>query len=250
MSHWEFPTSDPVDLHMRISSGSMTVLATPTQTATVTIEGDGPESRSEETLAGTRVEFDQGALSVIAPEQRSRWGWGREVHLDVTVEIPEGSSCLARSASADVRCTGPLGAIDIHTASGDVSAEQVSGLARVVTASGDVHIGEAAEVNTETASGDVRIIRASGPVTVRTASGDVLIAEASGSRAEVTSASGDISVAVAPGIGVYLDLSTLSGTVSSELEPADESGGAELTVHCRTLSGDVRVIRAAQPAAR
>jgi hypothetical protein len=247
MTHWEFAASDPVDLQIRMSSGSVTVLGAPTQTATVTIEGDGPGSRSEQTVAETRVEFDQGALSVIAP-QHSRWG--RDVSLDITVKIPEGSSCQARTASADVRCTGPLGAIEIHTASGDVSAEQVSGLARAVTASGDVHIGEAAEVNAESASGDVRITRATGPVTVRTASGDVDIAETSGGRAEVTSASGDISVAVTPGIGVYLDLSTLSGTVSSELEPAEEGSGAELTVHCRTLSGDVRVIRAARATAR
>jgi DUF4097 and DUF4098 domain-containing protein YvlB len=247
MTHWEFAVSDAVDLHIRTSSGSVTVLGAPTQTATVTIEGDGSGSRSEQTLAGTRVDFDQDTLSVIAPEP-SRWGRG--VSLDVTVKIPEGSSCLVRTASADVRCTGPLSAIDVHTASGDVSAEQASGLARAVTASGDVHIGEAGEVSAESASGDVGIVRATGPVTVRTTSGDVHIAEASGGRAEVTSASGDISVAVAQGIGVYLDLSTLSGTVSSELEPAEESSGAELTVHCRTLSGDVRVIRAARATAR
>jgi hypothetical protein len=247
MTHWEFAASDPVDLHIRLSSGSVTVLGAPTQTASVTIEGDGPGSRSEQTVAETRVEFDEDELSVIAP-QHSRWG--RDVSLDVTVTIPEGSSCQARTASADVRCTGLLAGIEMHTASGDVSAEQVSGLARVVTASGGVHIGEAADVNVDSASGDVSITRATNRVTVRTASGDVDIAEASGSRAEVTSASGDIRVAVTPGIGVYLDLSTLSGTVSSELEPAEEGNGAELTVHCRTLSGDVRVIRAARAAAR
>jgi hypothetical protein len=247
MTYWEFAASNPVDLQIRISSGSVTVLGAATQTATVTIEGDGHGSRSEQTVAETRVEFDEDALSVIAP-QHSRWG--RDVSLDVTVKIPEGSSCQARTASADVRCIGQLGAIDIHTASGDVSAERVSGLARVATASGDVHIGDAAEVSAESASGDVGITRATGTATVRTASGDVHIAEASGSRAEVTSASGDISVAVTPGIGVYLDLSTLSGTVSSELEPAGETSGAELTVHCRTLSGDVRVIRAAPATAR
>ena len=73
---------------------------------------------------------------------------------------------------------------------------------------------------------------------------------ASGSRVEAKSTSGDIRVGVAPGIGVYLDLSTLSGTASSELDPADQSGGADMTLNCRTLSGDVLVTRAAQPASR
>ena len=69
----------------------------------------------------------------------------------------------------------------------------------------------------------------SGGVTVRTASGDVQIEAASGHRTDVNAASGDISVGVAPGIGVYLELSSLSGTVSSELEPGEETGGTDMT---------------------
>jgi Putative adhesin len=241
MTSWEFPAQDPVDLQIRVHSGGVRVQAVPTQTATVTLEG------SQRLLAATRVEFDRGALSVVEPDRLGLGGFGS---LNVTVEVPERSSCLVHSASADVSCTGELSALDAHTASGELSAERVSGLAQVVTASGDVQVGAAAEARVETASGDVRIDQADGAVTVRTASGDVWIGQTSGRRAEVKSASGDISVAVAPGIGVYLDLSSLSGTVSSELEPAEESGGAEMTVQCRTISGDVQVLRAAQPAAR
>ncbi len=246
MTSWEFPASDPVDLQVRNPAGTVTVLAVPTQTATVTLDAGHSGRKGEQFLAATRVEFDQGALSVTAPE---RFGLGGG-SLDVTVELPEGSSCLVHTASADVRCTGELSALDVRTASGDVSAERVSGLARVDSASGDVQVGAAAEAVVGSASGDVSIGQASGPVTVRTASGDVQITEASGRRAEVKSASGDISIAVAPGIGVYLDLSSLSGTLSSELEPAPEGGSADMTLHCRTISGDVQVTRAAQPAAR
>jgi hypothetical protein len=264
MTSQEFPAQDPVDLQVRIHGGGVRVLAAPTQTATVTLEG------GERLLAATRVEFDHGALSVIVPGRLGLGGnarlefdhgalsvidlerlWlGGNESLNVTVEVPEGSSCLVHAASADVSCTGELSALDVHTASGDVSAERVSGPARVVTASGDVQVGAAAEARVETASGDVRIEQADGAVTVRTASGDVWIAQASGRRTEVKSSSGDVSVAVARGIGVYLDLSSLSGTVSSDLEPAEENGGADMTLQCRTISGDVRVLRAAQPAAR
>ncbi len=247
MTSWEFPTSDPVDLQVRVPAGDVTVLAAARQTATVTLEPNRPGGKAERFLEATRVEFDHGALSVIAPE---RPGLGRGVSLDVTVEVPEGSSCLVHTASADVRCTGELSALDVHTASGDVSAERVNGMARVATASGDVYVGEAAEANLDSASGDVSVGQVSGPVTARTASGDVRIDTASGTRTEVKSASGDIRVAVPPGIGVYLDLSSLSGTVSSELEPAGQDGGADLTLSCRTLSGDVLVTRAAQPATR
>jgi DUF4097 and DUF4098 domain-containing protein YvlB len=247
MTSWEFPASDPVDLQVRIPAGCVTVRATDTETATVTLETDRPGGRAERFLEATRVEFNQGALSVIAPE---RLGIGRGGSLDVTVEVPTGSSCLVHTASADLRCTGELSALDVHTASGDVSAERVSGLARAATASGDVYVAQADEADLESASGDVNIGQVTGPVRVSTASGDVRIDAASGSRTEAKSASGDISVAVPPGIGVYLDLSTLSGSASSELEPADESGGADMTLNCRTLSGDVQVTRAIQPATR
>jgi DUF4097 and DUF4098 domain-containing protein YvlB len=241
MTSWEFPTTDPVDLQVRVPAGDMTVRAVATQTATVTLSG------GERTLDATRVEFDHGALSVIAPE---RLRLGRTPDLDVTVEVPEGSSLLAHTASADVRCTGKLSALDVHTASGEVSAERVSGVTRVTTASGDVYVAQADEADLNGASGDVTIGQVSGPVTVRTASGDVRIDAASGSRTEAKSASGDIRIAVTPGIGVYLDLSTLSGTASSELDPAEQSAGAGMTLSCRTLSGDVQVTRAAQPATR
>jgi DUF4097 and DUF4098 domain-containing protein YvlB len=241
MTSWEFPAHDPVDLQVRIHTGDVRVQAVPTQTATVTLDGN------ERLLAATQVEFDHGSLSVVGQD---RLGLGGNGSLTVSVEVPEGSSCLVHTASADVICTGELSALDAHTASGDLIAERVSGLAGVVTASGDVQVGAATEARVETASGDVRIERADGAVTVRTASGDVWIAQTSGHRTEVKSSSGDISVAVARGIGVYLDLSSLSGTVSSELDPVAEGGGADMTVQCRTISGDVQVLRAAQPAAR
>ena len=241
MTSWEFPAHDPVDLQVRIHAGDVRVLALATQTATVTLDGN------ERLLAATRVEFDHGALSVVGQDRLGLGGYGS---LNVTVELPKGSSCLVHTASADVSCTGGLSALDVHTASGDVSAERVRGLAQVVTASGDVQVGAAAEAKVETASGDVRIDQADGAVTVRTASGDVWIEQTSGHRTEVKSASGDISVAVARGIGVYLDLSSLSGTVSSELEPAQEIAVPDMTVQCRTISGDVQVLRGAQPAAR
>jgi hypothetical protein len=224
MSTWEFPASDPVDLQVRVLEGDITVSAVATQAATVTIDGD-----DEEFLPGTRVEFDDGKLSVVGG---GPFGLGRGSH-SIRAELPEGSSCLVDITSGDVRCTGRLGALDVHTISGDVRAEHVSGLARVDTASGEVSIG-----------------RADGDLSVRTASGDVRVAAASGAEADVKSASGDIRVAVAPGTGVYLDLSSMSGTVSSELEPAEDSGAAGLTLNCRSISGDVVVSRAAEPVTR
>jgi hypothetical protein len=241
MSAWEFPTDGPVDLQLRILSGHVTVSAGATQTATVTIVGLGPGGRAD---TAATVEFDQGTLSVSVPG--GPWP-GRHGSVDATVELPEGSSCHIDAASADVRCIGQLGAADVRTMSGDIEAEQVSGLAQLQTGSGDVDLGAAREAKVQTTSGDVSIGRVS-DATVRTASGDVGIETATGRQVEVKCSSGDIGVGVTPGIGVYLDLSSVSGTVSSELEPAEEADEAGMTLCCRSISGEVRVGPAVRPA--
>ena len=246
MTNWQFPTSEPVDLQIQVPAGNITVLAAARPNATVTIDSTRGGS-DDRFLSSTRVEFDQPTLSINTP-MRGLFSSGGS--LNVTVELPEGSSCRVRTASADVNCSGELAGADIHTASGDIRVEHVTGLADIDTASGDVHVQAAAEARAKSASGDVTLGRISGPASVSTASGDVRIDQAGGPKTDVKSASGDIRVAVTPGIGVYQDLSSLSGTVSSELEPAEESGGPDMTLHCRTISGDVRVSRAAQPAAR
>jgi Putative adhesin len=261
MTSWEFPTSAPVNLFVRIPAGSITVTARDTQTATVTLVPDHDGSKGDRVLGETRVEFEDGTLSIIAPQ-------GRRTSLTATIDLPDGSSCDVKTASADTRCSGRFASLEIDSASGDVEAELVSGSARVRTASGDVRITEAGSARVDTgsgdvwlgaseddaqvqsASGDVYVGRVGGDATVRTASGDVRIAAALGSSTEVNSASGDINVSVATGIGVYLDLSSLSGDVSSDLEPSDESGGTDMTLRCRSISGDIDVTRAAQSAAR
>jgi DUF4097 and DUF4098 domain-containing protein YvlB len=234
MSTWEFPAPGPVSLRLRVTDGTIIVAARQTELVTVALDGAG--------VAGARVEFDQGTLAVLAPDHAS---------LDAVIELPEGSSCAVNTASADIRCSGEIGALDVHTASGDVRAERVTGEADIVTSSGDVHVSEAAEIRAKTASGNITLGHTSGPVTARTASGNVRIAEASGRRTEATAASGNVTVAVPPGAGVYLDLWTLSGNLSSDLDPAHETAAAaDITVHCRSISGNVRVGRAAETAAR
>ena len=61
MSTWEFPASEPVELQVRVLDGDITVSAVAAQTATVTIDDD----EGDEFLPGTRVEFDDGKLSVV-----------------------------------------------------------------------------------------------------------------------------------------------------------------------------------------
>ena len=227
MTSWDFPATDPIDLRVDIPAGSITVTALATETVTVTVAPCAAGRRGEDFLADTRVEFDGGVLSVIAPDRR---GFQRGASLDVTVQVPSGSAGDLVTASADVRCSGELRSLAVRTASGDVTADQVSGPVQVHSASGDVRLGDVGELRAETASGDVHV-QAAGFYGL--------------GRTEITSASGDVDIDVAAGIGVYLDLSTLSGNATSDLDAAAGGHDAAVTLRCRTISGDVRVGRAA-----
>lgn len=264
MTTWEFPAAEPISLEARLPSGSITVRAEPTSTATVSLTSRSGR-RGEELIASTTVEFEAGTLTVHVPDRVRLLS---STSLDLVVQLPPGSFCTLNAASADIRCSGELGSLDARTASGDVTAEQVAGQVSITTASGDVRLDDVSDsVRVSTASGDVGIDRANGETAVTSASGDLTIGCAEGSvkvrtasgdvridhitvgRGEVTTVSGDVSIAVPAGIGVYLDLSAMTGDVRSDLEPADGDSDAELSLHCRSVSGDVHVRRAARAAA-
>src|SRR5205085_1765393 len=75
----------------------------------------------------------------------------------------------------------------------------------------------------KTVSGTISIDPAGGDVDGQTVSGDVLIGGVAGGRVAVKTTSGDITVAVVKGTAVQLDLSTLSGDASSELDHGGEA---------------------------
>jgi len=265
MTTWEFPAPEPISLEAKVPAGSITVNAAPVTMATVSLTAPHAGKRGAELIAATTVEFDAGTLTVTVPDRLRLLS---STSLDLLVRLPHGSSCVLNAASADIRCSGQLGSLDARTASGSVTTERMTGPVSINTASGDVLLDDAAaDVAVNTAAGDMGIGRAGGDVTVNSASGDLTVGRADGSAkirtasgdvridcitagsCEVTTVSGDVGIAIPAGIGVYLDLSAISGDVSSDLEPADSGSDAALSLHCRSISGDVRITRAAHAAA-
>lgn len=258
MAHWEFPGSDPIDVFIDLAAGRMALTTQPTDLTTVELTA-GRRGR-DEALSDVRVSFEDGRLEVTGP-RRSGLFRSHAGH-DLAVTMPAGSRCLVRTASADVSCTGDLAELDVHTASGDVQASTVTGRSKIQTASGDVRLDEAgADADLHTAGGDIQLARAGGAVTVRTASGDVNIGAAAASvtvmtssgdvelgsvaagRTDVKTVSGDIVVGVPAGIGVYLDLASVTGSTVSQLDETEASDDIPLEVVCRSVSGDIRIVR-------
>jgi hypothetical protein len=261
MPHWDFPGADPVDVFADLASGHLALNAGPVTATTVTVEPSRFSRNAEKLISEVRVAFEHGRLEISGPKRAGLFrGYAG---FDVTVTLPENSRCVLRTASADVTCTGNLAELDAITASGDVTAARVTGRLQAVTSSGDVRLDETGPAEIRTASGDVRLTRARGDVNVRTASGDLSVASAAGSvsaitasgdvrlgsmargTARVSTASGDVVLGVAPDVGVYLDLASATGSVTSQLDEAEPSGDVALEVTCRTASGDIRITRAA-----
>lgn len=261
MTKWDFPCSDPIDISIDSwASGSIAVSGEPTDTVTVEVE-PSRRGRAADLLDEVQVAFEDGQLYIRGPRGLS---FRPRAGLDLTIKAPAGSSCAAKTASADLSCVGVVSAVSMSTASGDLTAASVTGDVTVRSASGDVllqkvdgdltmhtasgdtqvrHVGGAVRINS--ASGDVAIGHCAGSVTARTASGDVRLDAVAAGLIEVNSATGDIQVAVMPGLGVYLELSSMSGSVRSHLDEAEgPDGDAAVEIRVRTMSGDIRITKA------
>jgi hypothetical protein len=102
------------------------------------------------------------------------------------VQAPERSALRATTASGDLRTRGPLGAVEVKSASGDVELDEVDALEAKV-ASGDVEVDQVVgEARIDSASGDVEIGEVGGGVTVRTASGDQVVRSVAQGRVDLT----------------------------------------------------------------
>jgi DUF4097 and DUF4098 domain-containing protein YvlB len=280
-----FTTPGPAALSARFAAGRLTVRTVAdgddATTTTVDVRPGNPHSETDiEHAAATVVEQRGDTIVVIAPPTR---GWfGRNPKLDVRAVVPVGSrvdvdvksadvelagqlgrastatasgdvtidhvaELAARTASGDLTCRTVAGAASVTTASGDARLDAVSGSAELATASGDIEVDSVGgDARARSASGDVAIGRVDGSVTARTASGDVRIRSVRRGTVQIDTASGDVEVGVAAGTAAWLDAQSLSGSVSSTLDPTDTPAddSETVTIHTHSLSGDVHIRRA------
>ena len=239
MRNETFVTPDPPSLRINMPSGDVRVETSAEATQTY-VELSGPNEDD------ARIEQRRNEI-VIEIEKKKLFGFKGD-HT-VLVTAPFGTRIDANTASADVEATGRLGDVDVDSASGDVTLAAVDGRVAVNTASGDVRIDFAGDdLRVNSASGDVTIGEAEHDAKIRTASGDVRIRSALQGKIDIQSASGDVEVGIRRGSKVFIDASSMSGDMSSELDVSDapppETDGPNLDFRARTMSGDVTVRRA------
>jgi DUF4097 and DUF4098 domain-containing protein YvlB len=254
----------PPRIEVRNPAGSVTVRAVE-GAEQLEVEVEPLDDAAEQLLDRVEVDLRAGdadspaRLRVAVPERRLL----RTPAFAVRITTPSGAAARIAVASADVELTGSLGELEVTSASGDVDVEHgtevhvrtasgesrigtVEGRASIASASGDIRIGRGQNLlKLRTASGDVSVDHAGDATTIKTASGDVTVGAAAGEMLQVQTASGDISVGVPPGLRVWLDLHTLSGRMSSDLEEegSNADGRPDLTLTLESVSGRIRIGR-------
>lgn len=279
------PVDGPGALHVHVHAGSVEVTAAAdTDRIEVVVRADN--RAAEELLDRVRFAADDRGVDLRVPRRDGGRFGGGTPEFTVQARVPEGAAVTIESASAQVGTDGRLGVVDISVASGDVEVAQAesaavrsasgdvrvdscSGSLSVQSASGDIEVGEVGgelrvrtasgdvrlrqvvgDATVESASGDVRLASAGGDVNAKTASGDLAVERIGGAAAKLTTVSGDVEAGVPDGTAVWLDVTTLSGDLSSDFSGSSEPGRAEpadgdATLHLAvsTLSGDIAVRR-------
>lgn len=268
-----FQTTGAVRLEVHNATGRVSLLGGDAQATTVSISAVGADAESlAEHTEVTHVERDGvHQIGVRVPNKQGHRNWFVRSGVLVEVRLPQDAEVSIATASADIDIAGRFATGRLTSASGDIRAERFTGSLVVRTASGDVRLGESgAELRVDTVSGDLQLDSAIGPVHLRSVSGDVCIGSAlaglaaqsvsgdvriacvTAGRVETQSASGDVTVGIAEGASLHVDAQSVSGEMHSEIplggdEPSQPSG-PRVEVAARTISGDVRVLRASNAA--
>jgi hypothetical protein len=266
-----FDVHGPIRIDLQLTSGDIRVDHGDEGVVEVELTANDPDS--QELVDNARVELRGNELIVDVPNRRGGFNLGSLFSgrgITCRIRCAGGSSIKARTKSADLTVSIPLGEADIATASGDADLRDVAGDLNYKGASGDLTAGDVGgRASVNTASGDVSLRRVSGQLSANSASGDISVDAADGDakantasgdisldaviEGEITvnSASGDVTIAIRRGSRAFLDCSTVSGDARSELDfTGDEPAGDGPMVHvkARTVSGDISITRANAPA--
>lgn len=161
--------------------------------------------------------------------------WPSGVSVDFTVTVPPQTALTVHVASADARVTGIAGGVVIKSKSGDVQVFDGRGPVTISVTSGDIRVtGAGPGVEASTTSGDISLSDIAGKMAVHTTSGDISLSQAATQEFDVSSTSGDLSLALTDPLSGVGKAHSLSGDVTVAIPP-----GSDCRVALTTLSGDI-----------
>jgi hypothetical protein len=263
-----FETPGAVSLRIAIGAGDIQIETG--ERASTDIQVLALNRAAEEAVAEMTVRCDErgGRWEIVVEEPKRGFvsslfnnaeiGVRVRCPLDTDVDVQTGSadatvqgnvaSARVKTGSGDVGFDDVAGELVVNSASGDVTAGDVAGNCTLKTASGDVRLASVGgDLTANLVSGDLKVQEARGSVTVQTVSGDQAIGAISTGEIKLQAVSGDVHVGVRPGLRLWIDATSVSGDMSSELESADgppTGDGSLVQLRAKTVSGDVTIVRA------
>lgn len=213
-----FATAAPISTVVEIPAGRVQIIAADRSDTTVEVRPTDPrKNRDVQTAEQTTVTFTDGVLQVRTAEPKNKLT-GHAGSVEVTVQLPAGSSLDGKSDAAQLRTVGRLGDVAF-----DGAYQQIK-------------IDEAASVRLTAIDGDVEVGRLTGAAEISTGRGDLRVAEATSGAVVLRTQSGDITVAAGAGVSAALDAGTGLGRVSNSLK---NDGAPVLDISASTGLGDI-----------
>lgn len=216
----KFDTPAAISAVLDITAGRVQVIAADRADTTVEVlPVDAAKGRDVRAAQQTTVEFGDGVLMIKAPAERSQI-LGAFGSVEVTVQVPAGSSIVAKATAAEFRGVGRLGSVACEGAYGAVK------------------IDEAATVRVAASVGDVTVGRLSGSAEISTQKGGIHIAEATSGTVVLRTRMGDVTLGAARGVSASLDAGTGHGRIHNALT-STAGAAAGLNIHASTDHGDI-----------
>lgn len=282
-----FQTPEPIAVTLSLNVADVRISAGDRTDTIVTVTpNDASKKGDVEAAEQTRVEFSAGRLLVKAPRSWKLYTpFGGRESIDVSIELPAGSSVEGGAWVGDLSCIGRLGECRYTTGAGDLRLEQAgpvqvsTGAGRVsvdvaeghseITGSGQMRIGElkgpavvknlngaiwiglaANDLRCSSSNGEISVDHALGAVEAKTANGDVRVGDVVRGTVDLKTAYGRLEIGIRPGTAALLDVSSSFGRVENSLRASDGPQPSDETVQlrARTSYGDIVIHRSKEAA--
>lgn len=210
-------------LNVQVASGD--VLISAVAGGTVHVEVVNIDLRDTEHLD---IHQDGNAVYVLFDPDNGR----SDARFKITV--PDSFHQDITTAGGDVSIAGEvLGNINVKTAGGDITTDDVAGDVVLKTAGGDIELGMAGgDVQATTAGGDIIVKSVEGMLEAKTSGGDIEVGDV-GSELRATTAGGDIKLG-------NVDGAAFVGTAGGDVILGEVAGQVE----AKTAGGDIRLAAA------
>jgi hypothetical protein len=184
------------------------------------VRGTGSSSSGIQISAGdiSSINISGGSVQIRGGVHNSNFTIsGGSSPIEITAVVPEGSSLVGQTESANIETHGRLNVVNARTSSGGVRIDRADDI-NARTVDGNISMGYTDQVVAHSTSGHITIDDFGGSARADTISGDITVHATEGGRVTAGTVSGNISVtasndAVAQRLAVHT--STTSGRIST-----------------------------------